>query len=79
VSRQLGVRVSRATLEALNDAGFIGFSASKPLALPRSREVEKDLKQKQNPAMPAVASYEGSRQASYPQVEEPVENPWALR
>ena len=32
VSRRLGQRVSRATLDALNHAGFSEFSASKPLA-----------------------------------------------
>jgi hypothetical protein len=46
VSRRLGGRVSRATLEALRDAGFIRVSASKPLA-PRyqdaSPEKEEEL------------------------------------
>jgi hypothetical protein len=32
ISRRLGHRVTRATLDALNHAGFITFSASKPLA-----------------------------------------------
>lgn len=32
LSRQLNMRVTRETLEALNHAGFIEFSASKPLA-----------------------------------------------
>lgn len=46
VSRQLGGRVSRATLEALNDAGFIEFSASKPLAscLPREETEREKIK-----------------------------------
>ena len=34
VTRRLGERVTRATLTALNHAGFIEFSASKPLARP---------------------------------------------
>jgi hypothetical protein len=38
ISRRLGDRVSTATLESLNHAGFIEFSASRPLALARSRE-----------------------------------------
>jgi hypothetical protein len=41
ITRQLGVRVTRATLEALNHAGFIRFSASKMLAIrARTRETE---------------------------------------
>jgi len=32
VSRRLGERVTSATLDALNHAGFVAFSASKPLA-----------------------------------------------
>ena len=42
LTRRLGLRVTRATLESLNHAGFIRFVASKPLALARSREVEKE-------------------------------------
>jgi hypothetical protein len=38
LSRQLGVRVSSRQLTSLNHAGFIQLSASKPLALARSRE-----------------------------------------
>jgi hypothetical protein len=83
LTRRLGLRVSSATLEALNDAGFIAIVASKPLALTRSQEtetdVEKDLKQKQKPARPAVARPQQSRQAGFPQPSEPVEDPWALR
>lgn len=37
VSRRLGERVSRATLDSLNRAGFIEYSASAPLALARAR------------------------------------------
>lgn len=32
ISSRLGLRVTKRTLQALNDAGFITFSASKPLA-----------------------------------------------
>jgi hypothetical protein len=38
LSRQLGERVTTRDLESLNHAGLIEFSASKPLALARSRE-----------------------------------------
>lgn len=45
LSRQLTGRVTRATLEALNHAGFIEFSASKPLARARvEKEEEKEKK-----------------------------------
>jgi hypothetical protein len=40
LTRRLALRVSSATLEALNHAGFIRVVASKPLALARSREAE---------------------------------------
>lgn len=54
LSRQLNMRITRETLDALNHAGFIEFSASKPLAdckqnasVPRAREeqdaMHKDL------------------------------------
>jgi hypothetical protein len=49
LSRRLGLRVSSATLEALNHAGFIRFSASTPLASrapARSREGERENKGK---------------------------------
>jgi hypothetical protein len=42
VSRQLGGRVSRATLEALNDAGFIRIVDSKPLA-PRYQDASPEV------------------------------------
>jgi len=44
ISRAIGQRVTKGTLERLNHAGFIGFSASTPLAL----EVEVD-KEPPNP------------------------------
>src|SRR5262245_31618718 len=37
LSRRLGLRVARADLEALSDAGFIEFSASRPASNPASR------------------------------------------
>jgi hypothetical protein len=44
LSSRLGLRVTRATLETLNHAGFIRFSASTPLASrARSREVETEI------------------------------------
>lgn len=48
ISRRLGERVTRATLDALNHAGFITFSASKPLAAryqDASPERERDREQ----------------------------------
>jgi hypothetical protein len=38
VSQKLGQRVTERQLDALRDAGFIQFSASRPLALTRARE-----------------------------------------
>ncbi len=56
VSRQLGHRVSRATLDALNHAGFIEYSASKPLAACYPREEkEKEPPISPKPAVPDVA------------------------
>lgn len=52
ITRRLGERVTRATLEALNHAGFIQFSASKPLATryqAASTEAEVD-KEKERPS-----------------------------
>jgi len=56
ITRRLGQRVTRASLDALNRAGFIQFSASKPLA-PRyhSRartEKEEEKERKASLAMP---------------------------
>ena len=73
-----GKSARTAHLESLNEAGFIQLSASRPLApRARSRETETEKRKKDLPAMPAVASYEGSRQADFPQPE-PVD-PWAIR
>jgi hypothetical protein len=56
VSRQLGVRVSRATLEALNHAGFITFCASKPLAQNKKLEKEKKVLSAKAPKRPVENS-----------------------
>jgi hypothetical protein len=48
LSRQLGERVTTATLEALNHAGFIGFSASKPPRLSASLEKLREEKEKKD-------------------------------
>lgn len=50
VSRRLGERVTRATLNALKDAGFIDFSDSKPLAEPeQNASPEKSRSRKESP------------------------------
>jgi len=47
IRRRLGLSFRMRTLETLNDAGFIEFSDSKPLALrARAKEKEKDLPKK---------------------------------
>src|SRR5262249_49684948 len=44
LTRRLNLRVTRATLETLNQAGFIRILASKPLALTRLRkEIRKEI------------------------------------
>ena len=48
LSRQLNARVTTRQLVSLADAGFIRFSASKPLALARAREGEKKEKEKES-------------------------------
>jgi len=48
VTRALGVRVTSATLEALNDAGFIRFRASKPLAQRREEKRKKQVTREKN-------------------------------
>ena len=55
LTRRLGQKVSTRTLEALNHAGFIAFTASKPLALRyqvASPETEEE-KEKDNPLPPS--------------------------
>ena len=60
VTRQVGGRVSAETLDALNHAGFIQFSASKPLA-PRyqaaSPEVEKSKSKRKDAASNGRPAY----------------------
>lgn len=46
VTRRLGQRVTRTTLDALNHAGFIAYSASRPLA-PRYPREEKEKEKKE--------------------------------
>jgi len=90
ISARLRLRVTNATLERLNHAGFIDVVASKVLAThARSQETETETEkkeQKQKPASLAVVQYDEietldfdailSRQAgSYPQAEES-EEPW---
>ena len=55
LSRKFRVRVTKRTLEALNQAGFIEFVASKPLALDLSRGEES---RKETPISP-VDNYRG--------------------
>ena len=64
LTRRLALRVSSATLEALNHAGFIEFSSRAALEIARSQEVEKrstepktektDLRQEQNLPSPSL-------------------------
>lgn len=52
VSRRLGQRVTRATLDSLNHAGFIAYSASRPLAeryQPASPEKRREEKNTSDP------------------------------
>lgn len=53
ISRRLGDRVLRATLDALNHAGYIEFSASKPPKL--SASLEQIRTDKKNPPTPLAA------------------------
>jgi hypothetical protein len=60
LSRQLGVKVTKRTLEALNHAGFIDFLASTPLATrARTREAEIDKEQTKSKSGQTEASYAG--------------------
>lgn len=57
LSRELGMRVMTADLEALKQAGFIAFSASKPLAkryqaARPEKEVEKEVEKTPNGVLP---------------------------
>ncbi len=62
VTRRLGERVTRATLDALNHAGFLEYSASRPLASCYSREEtereEETDKEQEQTIHPSVLSYE---------------------
>jgi hypothetical protein len=63
--RRLGERVSRQTLNALNRAGFIEFSASKPLAQRQRQrqtsptEIEREAEQSSADALPISQSQTG--------------------
>lgn len=49
LSRKIGLRVTKRTLEALNHAGFITFVASSLLAQSREEEIRKDFRNVTNP------------------------------
>lgn len=49
LSRKLSLRVTKRTLEALNHAGFIQFTASTLLAQTREEEIRKDFRNVTNP------------------------------
>jgi hypothetical protein len=51
LTRRLGQRVTRATLDALNHAGFITYSASKPLA-PRYQAASPEVEVEKKPPTP---------------------------
>jgi hypothetical protein len=53
LSRRLALRVTKRQLESLKDAGFIELSASKPLALARSRESTSYLREEKSAGAPA--------------------------
>ncbi len=52
LTRRLALRVTSANIKSLSDAGFIQLSASRPLALARSRE-KNSLRSKKNARVPA--------------------------
>ena len=60
LTRRLGQRVTRADLEALNDAGWITFSASKPLA-PRYHNASLEENRRDNPLVPLTGTSESQR------------------
>ena len=60
LTRRLGQRVTRADLEALNDAGWITFSASKPLA-PRYHNASLEENRRDNPLVPLTGTGEKQR------------------
>jgi hypothetical protein len=59
VSQRLGDRVSRATLDALNHAGFIEYSASKPLAL-RYQDASLEVEKRRTPPPPSASRKNGT-------------------
>jgi hypothetical protein len=65
---RVGQRDTHGNLEALNDAGFIRFVASEPLALARSREKEKETEKKER--QPAVAKPGEPGRINMPPVDE---------
>jgi hypothetical protein len=60
LSRRLAMKVTTRDLEALNHAGFIGFSAVKPAVKVASLEVEVEVEKEQTRAV-TVASYAEQR------------------
>jgi hypothetical protein len=75
VTRQLGVRVSRATLKALNDAGFIEFSASRPLA---SHALAREVLRTSKEGASSTAPENGRASSSEEDDPEPPRDPDAL-
>jgi len=61
ITRRLGDRVTRATLDALNHAGFITYSASKPLAQPEQPASPEKSREEKNPPTPRTAGGTNSR------------------
>ena len=57
LTRRLALRVSSATLEALNPAGFIEFSSRAALEIARSQEVEEEEQVKDLPLPLPVVQY----------------------
>jgi hypothetical protein len=57
LTRRLALRVSSATLEALNHAGFIEFSSRAALEIARSQEVEEEKQVKDLPLPLPVVQY----------------------
>jgi len=75
LSRELNVRVTKRTLKALNDAGFIRTVASKPLALTRSKN--ELLRSSSEPARRSPT--ESGDERAPENEEEPSRDPDAIR
>jgi hypothetical protein len=58
LTRRLNLRVTRRTLERLNQAGFITFSASEPLAM-RSKIASPDRRREETPKPPSGTASKG--------------------